>query len=587
MVCFFIKKRNDALIDLCIRKRVTYGSLSIRSPNKYAKITYGNKTSSGRGIKNLHLNIRSIRNKMSDIKHLIHKEKPHLFGLSECEVRREKNFDERQLKVPGYDLLLPTSWSARDEARVLLYVRSTLDYERLFELEQASVQSIWIRGGFRNGKKIVFCHTYREHTNSLGISLKDQRECLDHCLQQWKSAIEMKSSEEPCEVHICGDFNLDAYLDRWLHPSYYLYTVSKMVHAVCNLGNFSQLVTEPTRFQYNSLTGVTSKSCLDHVYTNFKYRCSEVTVSSFGNSDHQLISYVRYSKEPSPPARTIRKRSYKKFVANDFLNDLKQIDWTPVYTEREIDGAVDVFTRLFKEILDLHAPWVSYQERKWYQPWITDETKQLMKERDEAKSEAIRNDNSGLDSSDFWQHYKKLRNRVNNRLKFEEQKFKQDKMKENLGSPSKCWATAKCFMNWNSSSGPPRQLSIDGKLISKASIMASKINSFFLNKVETIQRGIQSVPISLSSCLRIMKGKQCKLAIEHVTVAKVLKLLKSLNNSKSLGIDELDNYSIKIAAEVIAQPLHHLITLSIMQCKFPSSWKYSKIIPLHKKASKF
>ena len=141
-------------------------------------------------------------------------------------------------------------------------------------------------------------------------------------------------------------------------------------------------------------------------------------------------------------------------------------------------------------------------------------------------------------------------------------------------------------MNWNSTSGPPRQLSIDGKLISKASIMASKDNSFFLNKVETIQRGIQSVPISLSSCLRIMKGKQCKLAIEHVTVAKVLKLLKSLNNSKSLGIDELDNYSIKIAAEVIAQPLHHLITLSIMQCKFPSSWKYSKIIPLHKKASK-
>ena len=86
------------------------------------------------------------------------------------------------------------------------------------------------------------------------------------------------------------------------------------------------------------MTGVTSKSCLDHVYTNFKYRCSEVTVSSFGNSDHQLISYVRYSKEPSPPARTIRKRSYKKSGANDFLNDLKQIDWTQVYIEREIDG---------------------------------------------------------------------------------------------------------------------------------------------------------------------------------------------------------------------------------------------------------
>ena len=40
---FFIKKRNDALIDIYIRKRVTYGSLSIKSPNEYAKMTYGNK----------------------------------------------------------------------------------------------------------------------------------------------------------------------------------------------------------------------------------------------------------------------------------------------------------------------------------------------------------------------------------------------------------------------------------------------------------------------------------------------------------------------------------------------------------------
>ena len=35
----------------------------------------------------------------------------------------------------------------------------------------------------------------------------------------------------------------------------------------------------------------------------------------------------------------------------------------------------------------------------------------------------------------------------------------------------------------------------------------------------------------------------------------------------------------------IAGPLHHVITLSIMQQKLPSSWKYTKLVPLQNKLS--
>ena len=58
-----------------------------------------------------------------------------------------------------------------------------------------------------------------------------------------------------------------------------------------------------------------------------------------------------------------------------------------------------------------------------------------------------------------------------------------------------------------------------------------------------------------------------------------------LKTSKSLSVDELDNFAVKHAADFIAEPLHHIINLSIMQSKFPTSWKLSKIIPLHKKSS--
>jgi hypothetical protein len=43
--------------------------------------------------------------------------------------------------------------------------------------------------------------------------------------------------------------------------------------------------------------------------------------------------------------------------------------------------------------------------------------------------------------------------------------------------------------------------------------------------------------------------------------------------------------TVKIAADYLAGPLHHVISLSIMQQKFPSCWKLTKIVPLHKKDS--
>ena len=41
------------------------------------------------------------------------------------------------------------------------------------------------------------------------------------------------------------------------------------------------------------------------------------------------------------------------------------------------------------------------------------------------------------------------------------------------------------------------------------------------------------------------------------------------------AVDQLDNYAVKVAADYIAGPLHHVITLSLMQQKFPQEWKFS------------
>ena len=83
--------------------------------------------------------------------------------------------------------------------------------------------------------------------------------------------------------------NLDVLDGRWLQSDYHLVTLSRLVQTSCNMGNFSQLVTVPTRFQYNSVMDTTARSCIDHVYCNTKYRCSDIIVTPFGGSDHDMV----------------------------------------------------------------------------------------------------------------------------------------------------------------------------------------------------------------------------------------------------------------------------------------------------------
>ena len=95
------------------------------------------------------------------------------------------------------------------------------------------------------------------------------------------------------------------------------------------------------------------------------------------------------------------------------------------------------------------------------------------------------------------------------------------------------------------------------------------MNEFFVNNVGTICAGMTTVALNMSKVHDIMFNKKCKMNLKHVSVLKVKKILKSLSNSRITGIDKLDNFSVKLVAEHIAQPVHHIITLSIMQSKFP------------------
>ena len=151
------------------------------------------------------------------------------------------------------------------------------------------------------------------------------------------------------------------------------------------------------------------------------------------------------------------------------------------------DRAVDILTKKMNYILNKHAPWIVFQLRKNFCPWLTDETRDLMKLRDSLKKKAkqlasLNPDQVTAEQHQAWDEYKKLRNRINNFKGSEENEYKKEKIQDNIEDSAKVWKITKQFMDWKTT-GTPIQLGENDKLITSARSISQIMNNYFIEKV--------------------------------------------------------------------------------------------------------
>ena len=80
-----------------------------------------------------------------------------------------------------------------------------------------------------------------------------------------------------------------------------------------------------------------------------------------------------------------------------------------------------------------------------------------------------------------------------------------------------------------------------------------------------------------------MKTRKCSFKFQPVSQDEVLKIVKSLKNSKSTCLDCIDTNTIKLVIAEILPALTHVVNLSLSTQELPAIYKQSKIIPLLKK----
>ena len=81
-------------------------------------------------------------------------------------------------------------------------------------------------------------------------------------------------------------------------------------------------------------------------------------------------------------------------------------------------------------------------------------------------------------------------------------------------------------------------------------------------------------------------SKNLNFQLLETSPEKIPSILKGLNPSKAVGIDNLSGKFLKDGAHVLARPISQLCNLSIKEVSFPRSCKIARVKPLFKKGSK-
>ena len=164
---------------------------------------------------------------------------------------------------------------------------------------------------------------------------------------------------------------------------------------------FIQLIKEPTRIVERSST------LLDLAFTTDQGKISDSGVLECSISDHSLVYIIRKARPPRGPIKTIKCRSYKNYSAPNFVRDLHSASWDVINTSLTVDEAWTSFKDIFVTIADRHAPTHTRRVRSNTLPWMTDQIRALITQRNFHHKKAQK-----TGSSYDWQEYRSLRNRI-------------------------------------------------------------------------------------------------------------------------------------------------------------------------------
>ena len=311
-------------------------------------------------LKLAHVNARSIPKHAHEIEKILLDTSIDILGVSETFI--SQHTPENICKIPGYNLV-HVDRDMQCRGGVGIYLNDNLEYKKinlpvkLIQPEmlflEVSVGKIKIAVGVMYKSPLIPYSIYAAiHENLVTVTSR-----YDHCI-------------------LMGDMNIN-HLKPDLPPCKFFSTYVSEPFAL------TQVIDEPTRITANSSTLIDLM-----LVSNPENVKVHGVVDTPGISDH-CLTFMSYSiKKPKFKPKMLTRRDFRNFDSDKFKADMAAAPWGNIYAvdDDDVDNKVTIFENIHREIIDKHAPMRTFRVTRPATPWLTDEIKKIMDERDRYKN---------------------------------------------------------------------------------------------------------------------------------------------------------------------------------------------------------
>ena len=356
-------------------------------------------------------------------------------------------------------------------------------------------------------------------------------------------------------VVFLGDFNCD--VSKPTDP-----TTMSLVGMYTRLG-LHQLIKQPTRRARLSTTTI------DLIFCGNSKDVLRSGVHPYSVSDHDLIYTVLRPKLPRSRQLTFTMRSMTKLDKEKFLADLATQDWQPCVRSNDVDAAVEALNTTMSKVINAHCPKSTLTIKpRPPAPWICDDIKRLMQDRERAK---VRARTTGLEI--HWDIYRDIRNNVNSEIGRAKKLHVGTMLNEAASSKDK-WRVINNLL-----------CRTKGREDSTTLPDAEKLNNYFADICTATPTATSNDrPTATASHSPDSTARDTdQLWLQPVTQLDILRAIDGMPNKHSEGVDGINLQLLKISLPVTLPIIDRIINLSFSTSTFPRQWKQAAVVPIYKK----
>ena len=521
-----------------------------------------------------YLNINSLRgDKFLQLKDILLRTPIDIFCVDETKLTYD--FTDALFQIDGYQF--PPLRRDRDAINSfsygggkLVFVKDGIINKRLKDFETPTAETICLEITVSNRKWFIL-FAYRPESISRKTFFDELTVSLNKAFIDYDY------------IALLGDLNIDLEGKTDRHG---------FLSNLCDVFDLENLITDKTCFKK------CGGSAIDVFLTNQKNCFQGTRVIETGLSDHHclIISSLKSRFQRLPPKKLVY-RDKKKFNEELYLRDLKLLNFEEICSS---ENAYSILSEKVGEVINKHAPLKTKFLRGNNAPFMT---KQLRK--------AIMNRSRLTNKYNKWksrENFLKLEEsrKIVKELTFSAKKnFFKSASEDGIMTNKKFWKVMKPLMtNKGVLSSSAIIIEENNKLISDEKVLVDIFNNHYINIVEnTLGKkpkclGEPNDPTKDRETVKLIiekykdnpiiqkikeNSQDITFSFPEITKSEISKIIREINTGKSTGYDQIPGSFIKIASDILDEPLTKIFNRSISENKFCDDAKIAVIPPIFKK----